>query len=153
MEMKDIAVKALKGACKVFLQDLSALPEAAFTHHFGGTSRTVADVVYEVNMVNDHIAMTIRGEEPFAWPDGWITAPDDFASKRDVVQAFQKSSTQCIELFESLTEADFEKTVQTEHGETNVFERCRFMSMHIWYHSGQINFIQTLLGDDKWHWQ
>lgn len=40
----------------------------------------------------------------------------------------------------------------TEHGETDRSERCRFIALHVWYHSGQLNFIQTLLGDDDWHW-
>lgn len=31
-------------------------------------------------------------------------------------------------------------------------KQVRFMAVPLWYHSGQLNFIQTLLGDDEWHW-
>ncbi len=39
----------------MFLQDLEALPESAFEASFGGVTRTIPDIVYEVNLVNDHV--------------------------------------------------------------------------------------------------
>lgn len=145
--------KSLSRACAIFKQDLEALPESAFAQKFGEKTRTVADIVYEVNLVNDHIGMTIRGEEPFIWPDGpWIVAPDGLTSKSDVLASFEKSSSRIIETANGYSSADLAVSVTTEHGETNRAERLRFMTVHLWYHSGQLNFIQTLLGDDGWHW-
>ena len=153
MDIKATAVKTLKGAFSIFSQDLEALPEEAFDQKFSEKTRTVADIVYEVNMVNDHIGMTIRGEEPFAWPDdGWITAPEDFRTKEVVLAGFKASSERILATVEGFSEEDLMGKVTTEHGETDRFERCRFMALHTWYHSGQLNFIQTLLGDDGWHW-
>jgi hypothetical protein len=154
MDPKAIAVNSLKGACKVFLQDLQALPESGFDQSFGPSCRTVADIVYEVNLVNDHVGMVIRGEEPFAWPEGgWIKAPEDFRSKETVVDAFEASSKKILETAEGFTSEQFEETIKNDDSETNRFERCRFMALHLWYHSGQLNFIQTLLGDTEWHWK
>ena len=137
----------------MFAKDLEALPEEAFTKCFGSKVRTVADIVHEVNLVNDHVGMVMRGEKPFEWPEGdWIRAPVEFNTKTVIIKAFQDSSNRIIETINSMTEADLEGTVQTEHGERTRFERCRFMTLHIWYHSGQLNFVQTLLGDDGWHW-
>ncbi len=53
---------------------------------------------------------------------------------------------------EGMSSEELNATILTEEGETTRFERCRFMTLHVWYHSGQLNFIQTLLGDDAWHW-
>jgi len=154
MEAKTIAANGLKSACKLILQDLQALPEEAFDKSFGTKTRTVADIVYEVNLVNDHIGMVIRGETPFDWPeDGWIKAPENFRSKDVVVDAFEKSSKRIVETVEAFSPEEIEETIQTEDGEKTRFERCRFMALHMWYHSGQLNFIQTLLGDDGWHWK
>ncbi|QYK54403.1 MAG: DinB family protein [Fimbriimonadaceae bacterium] len=153
METKTIATNALKSACRIFMQDLEALPAEAFTKKFGPKVRTVADIVFEVNMVNDHIGMVIRGEKPFDWPEGgWITAPDDFQNKDVVIEAFKNSSERIIATAESFSEEEFTTPFTTEEGETTRFERCRFMGLHLWYHSGQLNFIQTLIGDDEWHW-
>ncbi|MEQ1821172.1 MAG: DinB family protein [Fimbriimonadaceae bacterium] len=145
---------SLKRACGIFLQDLQALPEEAFDKSFGRKTRTVADIVYEVNLVNDHIAMNIRGEEALPFPDeGWIKAPEDFRTKEAVIAGFQKSSQTIIATAEGFSEVQLEETVKTERGESTRTDRIRFMALHLWYHSGQLNFIQTLMGDDGWHWE
>lgn len=152
MDLTKLAVAPLKSAFKIFLQDLEAIPEDAYDKSFGGKSRTVADIVYEVKMVNDDIARSIRGEAMIEWPSGWLTAPEGQRDKVAVVASFKKSSEAVLATVESYTSEDLLAKVTTEHGETDRFERCRFMTLHTWYHSGQLNFIQTLLGDDAWHW-
>lgn len=135
------------------MKDLQALPEDAFSKSFGPATRTVADIVYEVNLVNDHVGMVIRGEEPFDWPEEeWIKAPPDFKTKAQVIDAFEKSSQKIIATAEGFSHEQLEKPFETEGKETTRYERCRFMTVHLWYHSGQLNFIQTLLGDDAGHW-
>lgn len=146
-------VSDLISACKMFSQDLAALPESAFMHVFGDKVRTVADIVYEVILVNDHIGMVIRDEKPFDWPEGgWITAPTDFNSKHTILAAFEESCAKILDTATNMTPEELTAPLTIESGETNRGERCRFMALHLWYHSGQLNFIQTLLGDDEWHW-
>lgn len=152
MELNTSAVKTLEGAFYMFGKDLEMLPEEAFTQKFGDKVRTVADIVHEVNLVNDHIGMALRGEEQFDWPEGWITAPAELNSKAAVIEAFKKSSAKIVETAKSFSEAQMEETVETEHGPSTRFARCQFMALHTWYHSGQLNYIQTMLGDDGWHW-
>ncbi len=154
MDVKTIAAKELRSASKRFLQDLDALPESVFTQRFGSATRTVADIVYEVNLVDDHVGMVIRGEEPFTWPDElWIKAPESFRTKDDIVNAFSKSSGKMIRTIESFSPEELQAAIRIEDGETTRLERCRFVTWHINYHSGQLNFIQTLLGDDAMHWK
>jgi hypothetical protein len=153
MDAKATAVSGLKGIFRLFLIDLESLPDVAYTRQLGPKTRTVADIVYEVNLVNDHVGMVIRGEEPFSWPEGdWIKAPVGFNTKDKVVGAFKSSSDRFVATAESFTSEQFDETIKTEEGETTRFDRCRFVTLHTWYHSGQLNFIQTLLGDDAWHW-
>lgn len=153
MDSKAVATKGLKGASGCLLSDLQALPEEAFDRQFGDKCRTVADIIYEVNLVNDHIRMVIAGEEPFAWPEGgWIKAPADFRTKETVVAAFESSISRLMATVEGFTPEQFEEPITIESGETTRFARCQFMTIHMYYHSGQLNFIQTLLGDDAWHW-
>lgn len=153
MNLKQNALKAFSQASTMIQKDLQALPESAFTHHFGGTSRTVADIVHEINLVNQHITMILRGEEPFEWPDGgWITAPPDFNSKDAIIAAFNETCQMVMATAESFPEDGKEETVTDEHGVHTRYDRIRFMAFHMAYHSGQFNFMQTLLGDDKWNW-
>lgn len=152
MNHKETALKNLRSAFRIFQSDLEALPEEAFDRVLGGKARTVADIIYEVNLVNDRIGLTMRGEPLFDWPEGWITAPEDARTKSVALASFKKSSERILETVEGMSEETLTGTITTEQGETSRFERCHFMEFHIFYHSGQLNFIQTLLGDDGWHW-
>jgi uncharacterized damage-inducible protein DinB len=149
---KAIVLKSLTSAFRNFRLDLESLPEDVFARSLGGKARTVADIVYEVNLVNDDIVRNIQGEKPMDWPEGWVTAPPELQAKEAVIAAFDASRDRVMALFESLTSEDMERAVVTEHGRTTPFERGRFIVLHVFYHSGQLNFIQTLLGDDGWHW-
>ena len=145
--------RSLDRAFTIFSQDLAALPADAFTKQFGPATRTVADIVHEVNLVNDRAAMEMRGEETLPWPDGdWVTAPDSLNDKESVIAAFEISRQKCLETAAAYSTEQLDEKITTEDGETTRSERCRFMTLHLWYHSGQLNFIQTLLGDTAWHW-
>jgi uncharacterized damage-inducible protein DinB len=153
MDLQSNAHDMLKASFSLFRKDLEALPEEAYEHRFGGTTRTIPDIVYEVNLVNDHVGMVMRGEEPFDWPEGaWIFAPASFRGKSAILEAFNQSAERTLQTVSAMTSADLEGQVETEHGPTSRFERCQFMSQHMWYHSGQLNFMQSLLGDDQMHW-
>ncbi|MCE9559396.1 MAG: DinB family protein [Armatimonadetes bacterium] len=146
------SVKSFDRAINIFLQDLQALPEEAFTKSFGPATRTVADIVYEVNLVNDDVALVMQGQKASDWPEGWVKAPADFNTKDIVTAAFSASSADALAVASGFSNEELEAPLQTEDGETTRADRCRFMTIHLWYHSGQLNFIQTLLGDDAWHW-
>ena len=154
IDLKQSTVSGIQSACKVFAQDLEAIPAEAFTQSFGPKTRTIADIVYEFNLVNDHVGMVIRGEEPFVWPEGgWIKAPIELNSKEAIVESFQQSSAKVIQTAEDISLEELETTVSDDHGTSTKLDRFRFIMLHLWYHSGQLNFIQTLLGDDEWHWK
>ena len=145
--------RSLERAFTIFSQDLEALPADAFTKRFGPETRTVADIVHEVNLVNDGAAMEMRGEKPFPWPEGdWVTAPDGLNTKESVMAAFETSRQKCLETAGAFSTEQMDEKIATDDGDTTRGERCRFMTLHLWYHSGQLNFIQTLLGDTAWHW-
>lgn len=153
MDTKAICLRAMNGAFGIVRKDLNALPEEVFTKQMGGVARTVADIMYEVNLVNDHIGLVIRGEEAFPWPDdGWLRAPENLKTKQAVLDAFEASAAKMLATIESFSREELEAPIETEDGVTNRFERCRFMGVHLWYHSGQLNFIQTMLGDETFHW-
>jgi hypothetical protein len=151
---KTTSARSLTNAFKLFAKDLEAIPEEAFSKSFGGVARTVADIVYEVDLVNDHVGMVIRSEEPFKWPEElWLKAPEGQRTKSEVIRAFEISSEKIMATVDGFTSEELEAPLRTEDGETTRTERCRFMTLHVWYHLGQLNFVQTLLGDEAWHWQ
>lgn len=152
MESKESALGGVKSALGMFRQDLEALPEEVFARSLGGKARSVADIAYEINLVNDHVGRSMTGEPLFDWPKGWITAPVELQSKEAALAAFDAMAEKTLARIVGLSQEALEAPITTEHGPTNGLERCRFLALHLWYHSGQLNFVQTLIGDDKWHW-
>lgn len=155
MSAKEAALKAFTGAHGILLKDLNALPEEAITKSWGGKSRTVADIIYEIVQVNQHLGATIRGEDPGAWPfemGTWITAPADVQSKDAVIASLTAINERLISDIEGSTDEAMAESVVTEHGSAPRIDRYRFLAMHMMYHSGQLNFMQAMLGDDAWHW-
>lgn len=142
----------LKNSFRLFLLDLEALPEEAYDRSFGPKVRTVADIVHEINVVNDEVVKVIRGGYDGPMPDGWIKAPESLRTKESVIDAFKKSSETVLATVEGFTPEEMEETVKNQEGEATRTEEVRFMNVHVWYHLGQLNYVQTLLGDDAMHW-
>ncbi len=153
LQLKDILKVRMERAVKAFHADLEALPESAFTKSFGEKARTVADIVHEINLVNDHLGRSVRGDEPTVIPqEGWITAPADFTEKAQIIKSFDDIVAEQVATVEKMTEQELEEIIPTDFGDVTKFERLLFIPIHIYYHSGQLNYIQTLLGDDDFHW-
>lgn len=152
MGLREIAVESVSDAVKAMRQDLEALPEEAFTKSFGDTVRTVADIVYEVSLVNDMIGALMRKEEVGPFPEGWVKAPDDCQTKAAVLECFNRSGDRLVKTVESFSEDEMLEPMESKHGPTNRFKRSYFCALHTYYHSGQLNYVQTLLGDSDWHW-
>lgn len=146
---KEQTINSLRRVSNLVIKDLEALPDDAMTKLFGQKARSVADIIYEVTMVNDDVVRNCNGEAPMEWPEGWLRAPAELNTKASVIAAYKESSDAAIRTFE---DSDLDAKVTTEFGETDKAERCRFLALHNWYHLGQINFVQTLLGDEEWHW-
>jgi len=154
MEVKKVAYDELAGAFQVFRQDLEALPEDAVAKSFGPKTRTVADIVYEINFVNDRIATVMRGETPPPFPgEGWNRAPEGYRTKDMLLKTLKESSSSILSMVEDYSDADMEESLATGSGQRTRLERCQFMTVHLWYHCGQLNYIQTLLGDEEIHWR
>lgn len=155
MSAKEAALKNFTSAHEILVKDINALPEEAMTKNWGGKSRTVADIIYEIVQVNAHLGATIRGDDPGPWPfemGTWITAPADGQSKEAIVASLTAINEKLIADIERFSEEEMAADVTTEHSTAPRVDRYRFLAMHMMYHSGQLNFMQAMLGDDGWHW-
>lgn len=154
MDLLESATRSFDQISGMFLKDLDALPQDAFTRHFGGKARTVADIVFEVNDVNDYFGASLRGEKTPEWDmdRGWLRAPEDFNKKEDVIAAFKASTSRLKDTIASFTSEQLDTPIPGEPNGRTYYSRIMFLGMHMMYHSGQLNFAQTILGDDEWHW-
>jgi hypothetical protein len=152
MDTKDATLQSVTRVFRFFLQDLENLPEGAFEKSLGGKARTVADIAYEVRLTNERLCRDLSGQPSTDSPSARTIAPDDLRTKEAAITSFRASSEQVLRLIERLSPEELEEVVPGVLGEASRADHCRAMTVHLWYHSGQLNFIQTLLGDSEIHW-
>jgi hypothetical protein len=149
---KDKTLSSVTRVFRFFLQDLESLPADVFARSLGGKARTVADIAYEVRLTNERLCRDLQGLPSAEQPSAWAIAPEDVRTKEGVIASFQASCEQVVQLLEGMSPEELDEVVVGVLGAASRADHCRSMTVHLWYHSGQLNFIQTLLGDSDLHW-
>ena len=152
MNTKEKTLHSVTRVFRFFLQDLENLPAEFFDRSLGGKARTVADIAYEVRLTNERLCRDLQGQPSAERPNAWVLAPEEIRTKEATIRSFQTSCEQVLQIIEPMSLEEMEEVVPGVLGEASRADHCRSMTVHLWYHSGQLNFIQTLLGDSEIHW-
>ena len=150
MNLTEILEKGLRQVHGLLTKDIAAMTDEQLSHKPREETRSAFDVVYEVGYTNNRMATRLKGEDPGPWPfgDAWATVPDELAN-RDAIAEYLNSSVE--NLISSIGE-DPTRTMTTPMGDSTALEQIQFAAIHMAYHSGQLNCIQTLHGDTAMHW-
>jgi len=152
-EVKKTIVDRIVQSRDCYIQDLEAMDESVLQSSPGGEARIPMDFTYEVIYVNQRILCRLRGEEPETFPsDGWITAPLEFQSKSALVTGIRETTDQIIEAWNSLPDDEINKKISLPSGETSPIGMVNLCATHLTYHDAQLNYIQSLNGDNEMHW-
>lgn len=152
MSTKDKTLGSVTRVFRFFLQDLENLPEDVFVKSLGGKARTVADIAYEVRLTNERLCRDLLRQPSTETPSGWAVAPEELHSKEATLRSFHASAEEVVRILEGMSVEEIDEVVPGVLGEASRADHCRSMTVHLFYHSGQLNFIQTLLGDSNIHW-
>jgi len=136
-----------------FEKDVFAIPDERYSASIGGVTRSPADIVYEVAVVNNRLATRLSGGDPGPpAQDGWITAPAEYQHKPDSLEMFKHSIKNLLDACDGLSEADMDRTYQLPMGEMKPKDLLGLATVHVSYHLGQLNLIQAFYGDNEVHW-
>ncbi|MBB6049717.1 DinB family protein [Armatimonas rosea] len=152
MNTKDKTLGSVTRVFRFFQQDIENLPEEVFVKSLGGKARTAADIAYEVRLTNERLCRDLLRQPSTDTPSGWAVAPEELHSKEATRRSFQASAEAVVQILEGMSVEEIEEIVPGVLGEASRADHCRSMIVHLFYHSGQLNFIQTLLGDSEIHW-
>ena len=120
----------------------------------GGVARVPIDFTYEVVVVNRRVLARLKNEDPGPFDSsGWMVAPEDFRNKRAAIDGIRESTNAVLEAWDALPEGDINKSIPLESGETTALKAASMCATHLVYHDAQLNFVQSLAGDDEMHWQ
>ena len=146
IDLKGLLEERLRDGAGLWAKDLAAHREEEFASASGG-ARSVADFAYETVFVNQRIAARLRGEG-VAPMDGFPSCPDDLRSREALAKAMAESAEEVLAAV-----GDPERTITRPDGTTvSAFASAEFAAIHMYYHLGQVNYIQTVYGDPAVHW-
>ncbi len=150
---KESLIELIESAGKDYVKDLENLTDKQLKAPMGGAARKGADFSYEVAVVNKRVAARLRGDDPGPWPfESWAVAPPDCISQVSLAQAAAESTAEVIAALRQIDEAELLAPLTIGTSETTRFKLASMVLIHLSYHDGQLNYIQSLNGDAEIHW-
>lgn len=151
--VKEDISNGLQSSAQLLYKDISAMNDVMLANCPGGKARCGFDLLFEIATVNRMFAGMMRGDENEASrPDGWLVAPSEYRSKEAAQKDVTDSVNELLAAINSLSEDQLAKPLETPLGTMPVSRLATMMASHMMYHSGQLNYIQTIHGDDAFHW-
>jgi len=120
----------------------------------GGESRCGYDFLYEmIGFFSTLGSLLETGPGDISGPDGsWVRAPQEFHHKENALAAFGSAADGFTRALENYS-GDFVNDVfPSPVGPFTPLGMANLAVWHTMYHSGQLNYIQTMHGDVAFHW-
>jgi len=135
---------------ELIVKDAKYIPEERFAFCPAGCAKTAKDILAEIASGNVMLGAAIAQEGP----DEEFTKRVAQATTLEVLgKLVIESAEKACRVMDSLSEADLDREVTMPWGAKFRIGEAIFLPIsHMTYHDGQINYIQTLLGDSKFHW-
>lgn len=140
------------GLADMYAKDIRALPEDKWTATFGGCTRPASDLTADALSLMQWTTAKMKGEEAdhMAMMEALGPKCADKASAEAELHA-------TVGAFGEALRAASDDTLNAEvmpawQMPAPLFIIANIAVSHLWYHDGQLNYIQALLGDDKVHW-
>lgn len=133
--------------------DINAVPDDKWTATHGGCTRSAAAIVGDaVALLRWTTTALTTGATPVG-DYGMDQTIEDCRTKASAITAL----TTATEAFQKALSGASDEVLNTNvmtpwQMETPLFMVAQIAVSHVWYHDGQLNFIHSILGDDKIHW-
>lgn len=147
-------LERLSFAHNLFSADLRSMDEDSLRSNCGGQSRCGFDFIFEmIGFYETFGGLLANGPSDIEGPGGgWVRAPEEFCVKDSAMSALDAA----VDRFRSVIEGysgDFLKDVfPSPVGPFTPIGMANLAVWHTMYHSGQLNYIQTVRGDVDFHW-
>lgn len=136
----------------MYANDLSFVPSDKVAGCPMGSARSPLDFTAEVAGFNYYVASTLKGNSAKT-PEEREAFQKSIDSLEKARQALDSSVETLADAISSLDEEGLTREVSTPWGDTvSAYRLANMCVMHMMYHDGQINYIQTLYGDCENHW-
>ena len=150
---KDAIKGMLQMASQFYVKDLAASTSEIMDCKPGDAHRCPFDFTYEVVKLNHLMAGVLRGEPMSAMGgEGFLTAPEEFRNVGTATREMEESMADVLAAVDGLDDAGFESNVEMFGRSWTKMEVATLCAVHVGYHDGQLNYVQTAKGDLAVHW-
>lgn len=150
---KDV-LERLAFARQLFGADIHAMSSDDLAASGGGQSRCGYDFIFEmVGFYETFAGLLVSGPSDIEGPQGgWVRAPKEFCNKNSAVAAMNAAGEIFIQAIERYSGDFVSDLFASPVGPFTPLGMANLAVWHTMYHSGQLNYIQTIRGDVAFHW-
>lgn len=144
----------LEGVTGMYMADVMAIPADKWTATFGGCTRPANELTADAISLLRWTAGAIKGSAPEGdYMEAMSALSAECATREAACAALKAASAEMGAALEAADEGRLNAVVTPPwQMDAPLFAIAQIAVSHIWYHDGQLNYIQCLLGDDKVHW-
>lgn len=134
------------------LADINAIPDDKWSETHGGCSKPCGAMIADAVTNMKWVTGALKGEESDAYSSMGALA-ETYSDKAAAVSGLSEASAAFGEALNAASDETLNSKVVAPWGQpVAVYSLAQISVNHVWYHDGQLNYIQTLLGDEKVHW-
>lgn len=154
LDLRATLCQQLDGNLRNLVIDVRALPEEVILTSPGGVARPPADFLVECAWMNLYLAGMFAGE-PVEWQkdEQRRALVQELGTVDRVLEYLQGSVDKLKASVEALSDEQLAETSDKPFGfPMSRFAMAGLAAGHMMYHDGQLNLIQAMRGDGKFHW-
>ena len=135
---------------------LATTPDDKINWTPGSCARTPLQQVVHSAMAVSGIQEMLVGK-PFPYADvaeadsTWRAEEKEFTTREQALSLLEQSSAEYLAWLDTLTDAQVASTLQLPFGAFPMASAITFPADHLRNHAAQIDYIQTIYGDQDWH--
>jgi hypothetical protein len=136
----------------MMVSDIKAIPDEKWTEPFGGCTRASNSLLADTVTFLNWTEAAMKEKESDAY-DHMKELAETFADKQLAIDSFIKAVADFKATLAAASDETLNKAVKAPwQAPTPIFMLATIAVNHIWYHDGQLNYVQCILGDGAVHW-
>ncbi len=146
-------IQRISFARQLFGADVQAMSPELLSATHGGETRCGYDFMYElVGFFDSFGKLLAQGPTSIEGPSGWVRAPKEFHDKESAIRALDAKADSFVGILQNYSGDFIADEFPSPVGPFTPLGMANLAVWHMMYHSGQLNYIQTIHGDAGFHW-
>lgn len=146
----------LHGVSGMYIADINAIPEDQWTASHGGCTRPANELTADAITLLVWCTAMLTGDSETAENKTYNVMSDlaaEIATKEAAIAKFTAVTQAFAAAVGSASDEQLNAVITPPwQMPAPLIMICNIAVSHIWYHDGQLNYIQSLLGDGEVHW-